>query len=86
MPNPFTDRLNIQFAIEKAGRVKIYLSPVSGSGNITLTNELYTAGSHAISVSPSSLADGILSPGMYILSMESAAMKQKCKLIKISGQ
>ena len=86
MPNPFTDRLNIQFAIEKAGRVKIYLSPVSGSGNIILTDEVYTAGLHAIAVSPVSLAGGILSPGMYILSMESAAMKQKCKLIKISGQ
>jgi hypothetical protein len=83
IPNPFTDRLTISFNNEMAGRVRIYLTPLTGSGIILLKDAVYPSGSHTFSGFPASVSADRLSPGIYILNIETNKYKQRSKVIKL---
>jgi hypothetical protein len=80
-PNPFSDELNIRFLNEQAGRVRVELIPLIGSGTILLTDSEFPAGFADLSWHAS--ASGIaLSPGIYIVSIETGLGRQFQKVIK----
>lgn len=63
-PNPFTDKLLIDYNLDKSAIVKIVLSDVSGRELTTLQNGLLTAGSSTLQL------EGVgLEPGMYFLTI-----------------
>jgi hypothetical protein len=86
MPNPFNDKLSIRFTNEVSGRVKIFITDVSGSGSITLTDADYPAGNVEINASPSEKAGYRLPPGIYLLSFETTNSKLVRKVLKISDR
>jgi hypothetical protein len=83
-PNPFSNRLNIHFNNKTEGRVKIYLSPLAGGGSITLTDKVFPAGEVQFTTVPAEFSGYKLSPGIYILSIETSTYKQVSKVIKVS--
>lgn len=63
-PNPFTDRLLIEYHLDKSAMVKIVLNDISGREVSTLQNGLLHQGSSTLQV------DGAgLEPGMYFLTI-----------------
>ncbi len=83
IPNPFNDILNIRFTNEIAGRVKIFLTPVSGGRSVVLSDAVYPAGESILNLRPAEKGY-FLSPGIYLLSIETAASRKFRKVIKIS--
>ncbi len=84
LPNPFSDKLTIRFINETSGRVKIYLTSLSGTVNIMLADADYSTGTHSITTSPDKSAGYNLAPGIYILNVETGTKRFTNKLIKIS--
>jgi len=86
MPNPFVDKLNIQFKNETAGRVKIMLTPIAGGKSIALADKVFASGSIHFTAIPDEVAGNILSPGMYVLSIETISSSQARKVIKVQNR
>ncbi len=83
-PNPFIERLDIGFTTKLNGSVKIYLTPVSGFCDILLSENYYTAGKHTLSIYPEQESNTHISPGAYVLTVESIGKREKSLLIKLS--
>jgi hypothetical protein len=85
-PNPFTEKLFIDFVNTIYGRVRIYLTPVTGAKSILLEDKYYPAGEFRFAATPSEIAGYSLSLGIYVLSVETSTSKQICKVIKVSAR
>jgi len=82
-PNPFSDELNIQFRNENAGRVQIILTPLNGGKSVVLTDRKFPAGDCEFKWLVAENNKN-LTPGIYIVSIETEVSRQICKVIKIS--
>ncbi len=86
IPNPFTNIFNIRFYNEVAGRVIISLNPVSGIAGITLKDGLYGQGEHSLSFNPLEESWGTLTPGIFILSVQTPTRRLIEKVIKVTAR
>lgn len=85
-PNPFTDKLGIQFKNETAGRVRIMLTPLAGSYGILLADKVFPEGDQNLITLPDNAAGYNLSPGIYLLSIETISYRQVSIVIKIQNR
>jgi hypothetical protein len=83
-PNPFNERLGLGFSTHKTENIKIYLSPVSGGKDIFLGENQYTEGHHTLTLYPDQICGFYLSPGVYLLTLESGEKKERILVVKIS--
>jgi len=83
-PNPFTDELDIRFLNEATGKVKVTLTPLSGGRSIVLANAQFSAGECVVNCRPDDIAGHSLSPGIYVIGIETGFRSQYFKVIKIS--
>jgi hypothetical protein len=80
-PNPFSGELNINFRNEKAGRVQIKLTPVTGGGTVIIEDKEFPAGdcnARWLNETNNNLVTGI-----YVLSIETEISRQFRKVIKL---
>jgi hypothetical protein len=82
-PNPFSDELEIRFRNEKQGKVQIKLTAITGSSSFVLSDAVYPAGESTFTVRPAEKGYA-LSPGIYLLSIETEGSRQFRKVIRIS--
>jgi len=80
-PNPFSDLLNIHFRNEKAGRVQIKLTPITGGGSILIADEGFQAGD--CNVRWLNEANYNLASGIYVISIETEISRQYQRVIKL---
>ncbi|NOS85494.1 MAG: T9SS type A sorting domain-containing protein [Ignavibacteria bacterium] len=78
-PNPFNPVTNINFALPKAGSVKLVVFDMTGREVAVLVNGQYTAGTYRVDYDASSLASGVY---FYRLETESFTDVKKMMLIK----
>jgi hypothetical protein len=58
-PNPFSREATLRFAIGATSHVRITLADASGAHVASIVDRVFDAGSHAIDLSPTSLASGV---------------------------
>ncbi len=75
-PNPFNPSTNIPFSLSEASRVEISVYSILGQKVATITDGLYTAGSHIVQWNAQNLSSGI-----YIYRMNAGGFSQTKKLI-----
>jgi hypothetical protein len=80
-PNPFSGELNIHFRNEKAGRVQIKLTPVTGGGTILIEDKEFQSGDWNIKWLTEDDYD--LAPGIYVISIETGNSRQYLRVIKM---
>jgi len=83
-PNPFTERLDVGFTLKQNGKVKIYLTPISGGGDIILSDELFPSGKYNLTFYPEQIMKAQISSGVYILTVETSGKRDSSLLIKMT--
>ncbi len=86
IPNPFKDIINIRFYNEKTGRVTVSLNPVTGIPGIILRDGLFMQGEQSLSFNLLEESRCNLTPGIYILSVQTPTRRFIEKVIKVSGR
>ncbi len=74
-PNPFNSTLTASFALSEAGKVKAGLFDLSGREVMNLTDGMFTAGRHQLSLNGDHLSSGI-----YVLRLESLGRVSQMKV------
>ena len=78
-PNPFNPWTNIEFALPRAGRVKLEVFNILGQNVLTLVDRRLTAGYHQVEFDATNFPSGIY---FYRLSHDDAKLTRKMTLVK----
>lgn len=78
-PNPFTDRIKLTYNVESPGNVRISILDINGREMKTMVDRRHEPGTYQIILSEVS----VLSPGMYIVKLESSGYQETKTIIKL---
>lgn len=77
-PNPFTDYAAVSFQLPEVAHVRLGIYDISGKLVVSPINQIYEAGSHAVTINDSSLV-----PGVYILKLSTSSNHQTTQRVVV---
>lgn len=78
-PNPFTDKLTVDFELNSAHEVNLTIYDISGRGIQKYNYGMQNPGSHTLDVETTSLH-----PGLYFLQIDTGTDNQVIKIVKVN--
>ncbi len=76
-PNPFSTNARLQFSLKEGGKTKVTISNIIGASPITVTDQYYAPGDHALEIGNLNIPSGI-----YLCVITSGDRTKAIKIIK----
>jgi hypothetical protein len=80
-PNPASDKLKIEYALNSSGSVRLNLMTMDGRHVSTMFSGMRARGTHVFQTSLSSLTGGHLPAGRYLVILEAGGTRRQSSLV-----